>query len=197
MRALALVLACAAPAAAHDLSVPPPAPVAQGIALPLNLGGPFSLVDQHGQTRTEVDPDGHLQLLFFGYAACESICTFALPQMAEIAQGLRDLGIPLLPVMITVDPFRDTPEVMAKTLGAIAPEFVGLTGPDAALQATYAAFGVENTVVFTDPAGQPVYAHGSLLYLLDGEGQFLTIIPPILTSDRAVEIIAAFGKPGQ
>lgn len=196
MRTLAAALLLSAVAAAtfaHDAAHgTPPLPAAEGLALPLALGGPFTLTDQHGQTRTEVDPDGRLQLLFFGYAHCEAICTVALPQMAGIVQGLRAQGIPVRPIMVTVDPDRDTLAVMAKALGELDPDFVGLTGSPKALAATYKAFSVENTVVFDDPAGNPVYAHGSLLYLLDGQGRFLTVIPPILSDERAAEIIAAF-----
>ncbi len=187
------LVAFTAAALAHDAAHAPQAiPPAEGVPLPFALGGPFTLTDQFGQTRTEADPDGRLQLLFFGYANCEAICTVALPQMAGIVQDLRAKGLAVRPVMITVDPDRDTPEVMAAALAKLDPDFVGLTGSSQALAATYKAFAVENTVVFTDPDGNPVYAHGSLLYLLDGEGRFLTVIPPILSDERAAEIIAAF-----
>ena len=196
MKALAAALApcmVAATALAHDAPHPAPGlPPAEGVPLPFALGGPFTLTDQHGRTRTEADPDGRLQLLFFGYANCEAICTVALPQMAGIVQALRAQGIPVRPVMVTVDPEHDTPEVMTAALEKLDPDFVGLTGSPEALAATYKAFSVENSEVFTDPAGNPVYAHGSLLYLLDGQGRFLTVIPPILSDERATEIIAAF-----
>lgn len=186
--ALAVALLLAAGPVLADSALPAPS----GLPLPLNLGGPFALIDQHGASRTEADPEGRLQLLFFGYAACDSICTLALPQMAEIAERLAARGIPLRPVLITVDPVRDTPQAMAPVLEALHPEFTGLTGSDATLAAVWRAFSVDRTVVFTDPADGPVYAHGSLLYLLDGQGRFLTLIPPILSDARAADIIAAF-----
>ena len=164
--------------------------------LPLPLGGPFTLIDQHGQIRSEVDPGGRLQLVFFGYAACESICSVALPQMAHLAARLHARGIGVTPIMVTVDPDHDTPKAMDRVLGALDPDFVGLTGSPEALAAARRNFAVERTVVFTDPAGQPVYAHGSLLYLLDGEGKFLTLIPPVLSDDRAEEIIAGYAPQG-
>lgn len=167
-------------------------PPTQGLGLPVNLGGPFTLIDQTGQTRTEADPDGHLQLLFFGYANCREICSVALPQMAEIKAGLATRGIALTPVMITVDPVRDTPKTIGPALAAYGPGFIGLTGTDTALQAAYDAFSIEKTFVFEDPEFGPVYAHGSLFYLLNGQGKFLTVIPPILTSERAMDIIAAY-----
>jgi protein SCO1/2 len=187
IRALAVLALLAAPALADD------APA--GLALPLDIGGPFTLTDQFGNSRTEADPQGRLQLLFFGYATCESICTVALPQMAALAEAMAARGVPLTPVMVTVDPERDTPPAMAAALGQLHPAFVGLTGSDPALAAIYRAFGVERSVVFTDPAGAPVYAHGSLLYLLDGQGRFLTVLPPILSDEKMIEIISGYAPP--
>lgn len=197
LRAVLLSALLATPALAHDPH-PPAAtpPAATGQALPLALGGPFRLTDQHGNLRTEVDPEGRLQLLFFGYAACKAICTVALPQMASLTQRLRARGIPIRPIMVTVDPERDTPDVMARTLGALDPDFLGLTGSPEALAAIYRNFAVDNSVVFTEPSGQPVYAHGSLLYVIDRKGKFLTLIPPVLSDDRAEQIIAAFAPQG-
>lgn len=191
--ALALLALLVAPVAVADtLSRGPQTGATAGIPLPLTLGGPFALTDQHNRERTEVDPHGHLQLVFFGYAVCESICSVALPQMATLAQTLAARGVAMTPVMITVDPERDTPEAMAPALAKLHPGFVGLTGSDAALSAAWRAFGVERSMVFEDPAGGAVYAHGSLLYLLDGQGEFLTVLPPILSDDRMIEIISSY-----
>jgi protein SCO1 len=174
-------------AASHEASNP-----AEGLPLPFNLGGPFALIDQNGQPRTEADPAGNLQLLFFGYANCQEICSVAFPQMADVVVGLDKQGIEVTPVMITVDPERDTVESMGPALEQWHLDFVGLTGDDAALAVAYKAFAIESELVFTDPASGPVYAHGSFLYLLDGQGKFLTVLPPILTNGRMMEIIAGY-----
>jgi protein SCO1/2 len=192
-RALALLALLAAPSALAETPTDVPQKgESAGIPLPFSLGGPFALTDQHHRPRTEVDPHGHLQLVFFGYAVCESICSIALPQMATLTDALAARGVSLTPVMITIDPERDTPEAMTPALAKLHPRFVGLTGPDAALSAAWRAFGVERSVVFEDPAGGAVFAHGSLLYLLDGQGKFLTVLPPILSDDRMIEIIAGY-----
>lgn len=169
---------------------------AEGVPLPFDLGGPFALIDQNGAPRTEADPAGHLQLLFFGYANCREICSAALPQMAEIAAGLAARGIPLTPVMITVDPARDTVETLGPALAKFSPDFVGLTGSPEALAKAYRLFAIESEEVFEDPQYGPVYAHGSFLYVLDGKGKFLTVIPPVLSSARVIEIIAAYAPAG-
>jgi protein SCO1 len=169
---------------------------AQGLPLPFNLGGDFALTDQNGATRTQVDPEGQMQLLYFGYAQCQEICSVAFPLMAEVVTGLADQGVAVTPVLITVDPERDTPVAMGPALAKWHPDFVGLTGDAAALAQAYKAFAIESGLVFTDPASGPVYAHGSFLYLLDGQGRFLTVLPPILTRDRMIEIIAGYAAGG-
>ncbi len=162
--------------------------------LPVNLGGPFALVDQFGAARTQADPDGNLQLLFFGYASCQQICASALPQMADVADALALRGHAVTPVMITVDAARDTPARMAEELGAYSPLFVGLTGDAEALAAAHAAYQIDTVEMFTDPEWGPVYAHGSFIFVLDGDGRFLTALPPILPTDRLTDIVAGYAS---
>lgn len=171
------------PAPAADLS--PQAP------LPFALGGPFLLIDQHGMPRSEADPEDRAQLLFFGYAACEQICSVALPVMADAVDKLTATGVRVTPVMITIDPETDTEDVMRKRLAEVHPDFIGLTGQPAALERAYSAFGIERKRLFADQSGNDVFAHGSFIYLLDAEGRFLTLIPPILTPERIAEIVSS------
>jgi len=96
---LALALLLAAPANAAS-------------PLPFDVGGPFELVDQTGTTRTDKSFHGKPALLFFGYAECQAICTVALPHMAETVDLLSQHGKDVQPILITVDPKRDTPEAL-------------------------------------------------------------------------------------
>ncbi|MEM8632952.1 MAG: SCO family protein [Pseudomonadota bacterium] len=163
-----------------------------GLPFPVNIGGAFELTDQEGDTRTEVDPSGNLQLLFFGYANCEAICSVALPMMAEVADLLAEDGLSLTPVMVTIDPKRDTVETIGAPLEEMHSDFVGLTGTEEELQKVYDLYSVEKEVVFTDPGYGEIFAHGSFIYLLDGSGDFLTIMPPILSVERMVEIVSSY-----
>lgn len=180
-------------AARHLAETAGPLPAPQGLPLPFALGGPFTLTDQSGDRRSEADPEGAFQLLFFGYANCPSICAVALPMMGEVTNALRARGVAATPVMITVDPKRDTVETMGAPLAAFHPDFVGLTGTEDELAPVYDLFSVEKTLVFEDPIEGPIYAHGSHIYLLDGGGKVLTLLPPILSAERIVEIAAAYG----
>lgn len=162
---------------------------------PLTMGGEYELVDQYGETRTQADPDGRAQLVFFGYINCPSICTAAMPMMAEVTDALAADGIEVTPVMITIAPDQDRVETMAAPLAALHPNFVGLTGDTSALAGAYEAFSVEIKPLFQDPEYGWIYAHGSFIHLLDGEGNVLTLIPPILGVDRISDIARTYLKP--
>ena len=182
LRALFILLAFACPAAAKS-------------PLPFDIGGPFSLIDDKGNQRSEVNPDGLPQLLFFGYANCLQICSVAMPLMADATDALAEEGLAVTPVMITVDPDRDTVDTMGPKLAELHPEFRGLTGTHEALAQAYKAFSVEHELVFDDPLEGPVYSHGSFIYLLDADGRFLTLMPPILSVDKTVEIVTSHIAP--
>ncbi len=182
IRMAAVLLALAGPAGADN-------------PLPFDLGGPYSLVNQHGTPWTQTDPDGHAQLVFFGYANCPGICSAAMPLIADVVDSAAQEGVTLRPVMITVDPDRDTPANMGAPLAKIHPDFIGLTGTARALAGTYAAYHVERTYLHDDPEYGPVYSHGSLIYLMDGSGEVLTFVPPVLDAPRATAIALSYLKP--
>lgn len=173
-------------------------PKATGPVLPfdLNLGGAFTLTDHLGAERTEMNPDQHMQLLFFGYANCAAICTVALPLMGNVVDDLAGRGLNVTPIMITVDPKRDTVETIGADLQKYHPDFVGLTGSLSDLQTAYDLFAIEHKVVFTNPKLGDVFAHGSHIFLLDAKGAFLTLLPPILSADRIVEIVQKYAGAG-
>lgn len=163
--------------------------------LPFDIGGAYALVDQYGKTRSQADPDGHAQLLFFGYANCLNICSAALPLMADVVDLLATENIVVTPVMITVAPDQDRVETMGAPLAEIHPDFIGLTGDGPALQAAYNAFSVEVKPLFQDPEYGWIYAHGSFVHLLDGSGEMLTLLPPVLDVDRTAEIVRSYLTP--
>ncbi|NNE51655.1 MAG: SCO family protein [Sulfitobacter sp.] len=163
--------------------------------LPFDVGGPFALTDQNGEMRTEADPDGQPQLLFFGYANCPGICSAALPLMADVTDLVAEAGHDLRPVMITVDPERDRVGTMQAPLAEHHPAFIGLTGSKEALATAYAAFSVDHALAYEDPKYGPVFTHGSLIYLLDGSGDVLTLIPPVLDAASAAQIALRYMAP--
>ncbi len=191
IRAGMLGLALAIPALATPALAETPLPFDP---LPLDLGGAYTLTDQNGESYTQVDPQGRPQLLFFGYVNCQEICSAVFPMMVEVVAEIEAQGMEITPVMITVDPVRDTVDTMGPKLAKFHPEFVGLTGTEAELQVAYDAYSIEKEEVFVDPEFGPVYAHGSFVYLLDAQGKFLTLVPPIVTPAQAAGIVAKYTR---
>lgn len=189
--AAALAMLLAGPALAHDGAAHQRSEPARGASLPfpVEITARFSLIDQNGRRVTEADFAGQPVLLFFGYANCRSTCPVALPAMAEALDRLGPAGAAIVPLMITVDPERDTPEAMRRALARHHPRLVGLTGTEAELAAARRPFQVEVGQVAETPDG-PIYAHGSFIYLLGPDGRVAALLPPILSPDRMAEVIA-------
>ncbi len=170
----------------------PPLPEGPATPFPIDLEVRFDLVDQTGARKTHEDFAGKPMAIFFGYANCEAICSVALPRLASTIDLLGEEGADLQPILITVDPERDTPEAMAEALPDIHPRMIGLTGAEANLAAARDAFQVESEVVFEDHEGNPIYAHGSYIYVIAADGELATILPPILGPDRMAEVISRY-----
>ena len=184
----------AAEAAAHAAATAPALPADLGpvTPFPLDIQASFDLIDQSGAARTLDDYSGKPMLIFFGYAACEAICSVALPRMAAALDILGDDGSALQPILITVDPINDTPKTMRESLPRIHPRMIGLTGTEEKLAQARDAFQVEAEKIGDLPDGTPIYAHGSFIYLLDGSGKVLTVLPPILGENRMAEVIRKY-----
>jgi protein SCO1/2 len=164
------------------------APPAGGLPFPVAIRADFDLVDHHGRRRI-AERVGRPMAVFFGYANCEAICSAAIPLMAAAVEAAGPAGASILPVMITVDPARDTPREMRRALGEISPRLLGLTGDERALAAARAAFGVEAKEIMVGPDGHPIIAHGSFVYLVGADGRVRSVLPPILGPERMAELM--------
>ena len=195
--ALGAALAAALPPAAraHDgaghkpEATPHDAEPAAAAAFPVEIRPRFSLVDTAGQPVTEADFAGRPMAVFFGYASCESICPVALAQMGAALDLLGPAADGIAAVMISVDPARDTPAALAAALAAHHPRLIGLTGSETALTAARAAFQVEVKPVIETPEGEPVYAHGSFIYLVGRDGLVKSVLPPVLRPERLAALM--------
>jgi protein SCO1 len=156
------------------------------------LGGAFELIDHTGTTRTQIDPEGRMQLVFFGYANCPGICSAALPMMADAAEVLERRGISISPVLITIDPVLDTVETMGPALAEISADLIGLTGDHEALRKAHGAFQINFEKIMEDPEYGPIYAHSSHIFLLDQTGKVLTLLPPVLPTGQVADIVTKY-----
>lgn len=162
-----------------------------------NIGGSFDLIDHFGEPKQLEDYRGKHVMIFFGYANCEAICSAALPLMADTIDLLGDDGQEkLVPLMITVDPENDTPDFMRKKLAEYHPSLIGMTGSDGALADVRTKFQIRVEDVGEDIDGNPIFNHGSFIYLLGPDGKFQTLVPPILEPKQMAKVIKKYLDQG-
>ena len=168
-----------------------PAGRAAPAPLPLDLGGPFALVDHTGRAVSDEDFRGRFMLVFFGYANCPGICPTGLRAMTEAVDLLGEKGEAVAPILITVDPAHDTPANLAPAVAKIHPRLIGLTGTLEALSATAKAYKVSAKPAGRSWQGTQIIDHGSFIYLMGPDGKFLTLFPPVMAPDA---MAAAIGR---
>jgi protein SCO1/2 len=138
------------------------------------VGGPFSLSDQNGKTITDADFRGKYMLIFFGFTHCPDICPAELQVMTAALDQLGNKADKVLPIFVTVDPERDTPEVLRDFVKNFSPRLVGLTGsPEAVAAAAKAYRVVYSKVDLPNSAGGYTVDHSALVYLMGPDGQYL------------------------
>ncbi len=158
----------------------------------LDIGGPFALTDHNGNAVTERDFRGRFLLLFFGYANCASVCPIGLRHMTEALDLLGAKGGAVLPVLITVDPERDTLATLGPALAKIHPRLIGLTGTPERLAAARKVYKVGAKVTGKDLTGGALYQHGSFIYLIGPDGKFLSLFPPVIPPAAMAAAIAGY-----
>lgn len=192
--AIALVVLTGGASAQGEPKDEPPAPEAPA-SFPFEIGGPFSLTDHRGQPVTDESYRGSWLLVFFGFAKCEAICPVALSHMAEALDLLGEEAARVQPLLITVDPGRETPEVLAREVPEIHPRLTGLTGTEAQVRNAAEAYRVEFRELGTSRKGNPIFSHGSYIYLMDGQGRFATLLPPVMGAEAMAETIRKYLAP--
>jgi cytochrome oxidase Cu insertion factor (SCO1/SenC/PrrC family) len=151
----------------------PPGPTATGTAL---VGGPFSLMDHTGRRVTDEDFRGRYMLVAFGYTYCPDVCPGELQLISAALDRLGAKADRIAPIFITVDPARDTQDVLKAYMANFHPRFVGLTGSEAEIAAAAKAYRVYFRKV-ESPGSPYLMDHTSLVYLMDPEGNYVTHFP--------------------
>jgi cytochrome oxidase Cu insertion factor (SCO1/SenC/PrrC family) len=154
-----------------------------------HIGGPFELTDHTGKKRTDADFRGKLMLVYFGYTYCPDICPADLLQISLALDKLGAAGAEVQPLFISVDPERDTREVLAQYVSSFHPRLIGLTGTPEQIQAATRAYKVYYAKYTPPDGGVYLIDHSGFTYLMDRAGNYLGFFPPGTPADRMVEII--------
>ena len=141
------------------------------------IGGPFTLVDQHGKTVTDRDFRGRHMLVFFGFTHCPDICPAELQVISASLDELGPKAEEVVPIFVTLDPERDTPEVMADYVKNFGSRFVGLTGSAEAIAEAAKAYRVAfSKFENKDAVDDDNYSidHSAFVYLMGRDGEYIT-----------------------
>ncbi|KAK8202063.1 Cu-binding protein [Zalaria obscura] len=163
----------------------------KGMGRPL-VGGPFTLIDHDGKPFTEANLKGKYSLIYFGFTHCPDICPEELDKMAGMIDNVKAKhGDVLLPVFITCDPARDTPEVVKEYLKEFHDDIVGLTGEWEQVKDTCKTYRVYfSTPPDVKPGQDYLVDHSIYFYLMDPEGDFVEAIGRNFTVEQASKVIS-------
>jgi protein SCO1 len=137
------------------------------------IGGPFTLQASTGGMLGDRDMVGAPYVVFFGFTHCPDVCPTALMQLSQVLEAAGAKGKALKVLFISVDPARDTREVLANYLGSFDPRIVGLTGTDAEITSVARAFKAYARKV-PQANGDYTMDHSTFLYLFDRRGRFVS-----------------------
>lgn len=155
----------------------------------------FALTDHRGAPVTERDYRGKFLLVFFGYTYCPDVCPTALYNVSQALDLLGEDAGRVQALFITIDPERDTTEVLAEYMANFHPAITGLTGTAEQVLAAAKSFGVFYEKVESAKAGEQgddgdyLMNHGALIDLADPGGHYLASFPHILQADRLAPAI--------
>lgn len=166
-----------------------PAPAAE--PLPLEIGGDFTLVDQHGQSRSSDEFRGRLTLVWFGYTECPHTCGMALNGISAALDELGAKAEEVVPLFITIDPDHDTPERLAAHLAHFHPAFIGLTGRKSEIGQVEAAYRASASEVADPGKFERLFEHTTFIYLMGRDGEPLSLLSPMFPPERIAAVIRA------
>ena len=150
------------------------------------VGGPFALPDANGKPRTLDEFRGKLVLLYFGFTYCPDVCPTDLLAISEALKSLGSEAQQVQPLFVTLDPTRDTPQVLRSYAASFHPAFIALTGSEAQVRAVATAYKVFFEKV--QPKGASTYFidHMALTFFLDRNGRYVAALPGGTPSERVV-----------
>ena len=161
-----------------------------------DIGGPFTLVDHTGRTVTEETFAGRPTLIYFGFTYCPDICPTSLQVMAAALDRLTpEQRAQVQPLLITVDPERDTPEALAAYVQspAFPDNLLGLTGSEEQIREAARAYRVYYARVEDDGTlAEYTMDHSSLIYLMGRNGEFVEVFPHQATPDQIASRLQQF-----
>jgi protein SCO1/2 len=145
------------------------------------IGGPFALTAGNGRMLTDLDFRGKWLLTYFGYTHCPDICPTTLADISETLQKLGHYADNVQPLFITIDPERDSPEVVGTFVRTFDDRIIGLSGTSAQIAAVAKEYHVYYAKSITFAADGESYAmdHTAFVYVMGPDGKYVTLLSPL------------------
>lgn len=179
--ALAALLLLAA--AGCDRLAPPRSPF-QGVDVTgSDIARELRLKDASGKARSLADFHGKVVVVTFGYTHCPDVCPMTLSNLASARKKLGGDGKDLQVLFVTVDPQRDTPQILAEYVPAFDPTFMGLTGTPDEVTAATKEFRVYASARPAKPGEEYTVDHSAQMFAFDKSGKLRLVFPPDMKSD--------------
>jgi len=158
------------------------------------IGGPFTLVSEDGETVTDKEVIDQPTLIYFGYTFCPDICPLDAARNAEAVDILESRGKIVKPVFISIDPTRDTPEVMKEYTDYLHPRMLGLTGSPEQVKAASKAYRTFYQAQKPTEGEEEFYLvdHSTMSYLTLPEHGFVEFFRRDSTAEQMAERIQCF-----
>ncbi len=157
-----------------------------------DIGGPFTLQNTTGALVTEKDVITKPSLVYFGYTFCPDVCPLDNARNAEAVDILEERGFDVNPVFITIDPARDTPEVMGDFAANMHPKMIGLTGTEEQVKAASQAYKTYYRKQNSDDPEYYLMDHSTFTYLVLPETGFVDFFKRDDTAEQMADRTACF-----
>ena len=143
-----------------------------------DMGGELRLNDPEGKPRSLADFRGKVVVVSFGYTHCPDVCPTTLSDLASALKQLGDMDSQVQVLFVTVDPQRDTPDLLRQYVPAFDPRFIGLSGDEAATERAKKEFHVYAQQRPGKPGEPYAVDHSAHIYVLDRNGHVRLLLPP-------------------
>ncbi|MGE0765799.1 MAG: SCO family protein [Hyphomicrobiaceae bacterium] len=155
------------------------------------VGGPFTLTDQTGRRVTDADYRGKYMMVMFGFTYCPDICPSGLQVISAALDQLGDKADKVVPIFISVDHERDTPDQLKLYLESFRKGMVGLTGTADEIAAAAKAYRVYYKKVTDEKSTAGfTYDHSALIYLMGPDGKYVTHFSHVAGPDAIASRLA-------
>lgn len=156
------------------------------------IGGPFELVNGDGETVTDADVITEPSLLYFGYTFCPDVCPLDVARNVVAVEVLEEQGMSVTPVFISIDPKRDTPEVVGEYADFMHERMIGLTGSEEQVAAASRAYRTYYKAHEDEDDEFYLVDHSTFSYLVLPEHGFVEFFRREIAPERMAETISCF-----